>query len=136
MREDSPQLLVPLLSPSDKSIQFWVEPFDENCKSDLRSVTNCFPLKNMITKIVNFIRIDFGYSRNNRLSKTNKFGCSICANTIYGAQFVNSQRRHLVSIEGTTIRVYEDGIRYPNASQSIACLVNLRKWEGENLEQF
>ena len=35
---DSPQLLVPLVSPLQTSIQFWVEPFEEHCKNDLRSV--------------------------------------------------------------------------------------------------
>ena len=64
-------------------------------------------------------RIDFAYSRNDNLSsKSNKFGCSICANTIFGAQFVNSKGRHLVSIEDATLAVYDDEIRYPNASRS------------------
>ena len=35
---DSPQLLVPLVSPFQTSIQFWVEPFEKRCKNDLRSV--------------------------------------------------------------------------------------------------
>ena len=80
------------------------------------------------------IRIDFAYSRNDQFRN---FGCTICANTIYGAQFGNPTRRHLVSIEEYTIAIYEDGIKVKDSHRPDACPVNLRKWEEEDeVEQF
>ena len=132
---DSPQLLVPLASPFQTSIQFWVEPFEERCKNDLRSVP--ISISQVFTPKTNCIaRIDFAYSQNDQ---PNKFGCTICANTIYGTQFGNSKRRHRVSIEGSSIAVHEDEIKVENEHQSVStCPVRLRHWEldEENREQF
>lgn len=79
-------------------------------------------------------RIDFSYSR----SEANKIGCPFCVNTIYGAQFDDSKRRHLISINGSTLVVLEDGIERKNMEHRsvIACPVKLRRWEQENVEQF
>ena len=36
-QDTADQFLVPLMSPSETTIQFWVEPFEERCRNDLRS---------------------------------------------------------------------------------------------------
>ena len=95
------------MSPLQTSIQFWVDPFEERCKNDLRSALISCLWSAFKKKRIYIDRIDFAYSNHRR---PNKFGCAICANTIYGPQFGNPKRRHLVSIEDSTITVREDGI--------------------------
>ena len=37
-QNESAQVLVPLLSPSEGKIEFWIEPFDSMCKANLSYV--------------------------------------------------------------------------------------------------
>ena len=123
------QLLVPLMSLSETSIRFWVEPFEPCCKDDLR-LSSC-QFASFLVKEINCFgnRIDFSYSR---INVTEKFDCPICANTIYGAQFVNPNKRHLVLIEGSTMGVYEMGVISKNVLRSNVCPVKFRRWEEEH----
>lgn len=78
-------------------------------------------------------RIDFSYSKSD---VSNKFGCSICANTIYGRDLGSPKLRHLVVINDSTIAVYENGSSTYVAHWARACPVKLRQWEDEDMGQF
>ena len=98
------------------------------------------------------IRIDFSYSRNEFSASKNEVSCSLCANSIYGAQFRHSKYRHLVSIENSRVKIsaydcliwssdhltcdYYDYTRIWIVHQPVACPVRLRRWDDENSKQF
>ena len=134
------QFLVPLMSPTETTIQFWVEPFEERCRNDLRSF-DLFHFDDFIRlNILKKHRIHFAYSRSEEHnSKNNKSddGCSICANTIYGSQFGDSKKSHLIVINGSLMDIHEDGIeRSKNTPPIAVCPLKLRRWEASDDKQF